>query len=149
MGGEGGVNPIGQPDRFIPVFFFERFPYSLCRLLQERSTSRPPAAILIVTLWEQHVALSSPARNAHEAFKSVGHQWTLPCEWHLGFGDVRPVEMLRSVLTANTVDVGKRITGIRTCARILESWNGSNCSPFHTGGYQTHLTGIPKKHTLC
>ena len=21
MGGEGGVNPIGQPDRFIPFFF--------------------------------------------------------------------------------------------------------------------------------
>ena len=57
--------------------------------------------------------------------------------------------MLRSVLAGNTVDVGKQITGIRTCALILESWNGSNCSPFHTGSYQTHLTGIPKKHTLC
>ena len=53
---------------------------------------------------------------------------SLPCEWHLGFGDVRPVEMLRSALAANTVDVGKQITGIRTWARILESWNGSNCS---------------------
>ena len=89
--------------------------------------SLPAAAILIVPLWDRHVALSS-ARNAHEAFKSVGQQWTLPCEWHLGLGDVRPVEMLRSALAANTVDVGKQITGIRTWARILESWNGSNCS---------------------
>ena len=27
MGAGGGVNPIGQPDRFIPVFFFVDFPY--------------------------------------------------------------------------------------------------------------------------
>ena len=26
-GGEGGVNPSGQPDRFFTVFFFDRFPY--------------------------------------------------------------------------------------------------------------------------
>ena len=26
MGGGGGVNPIGQPDRFITVFFFDDFP---------------------------------------------------------------------------------------------------------------------------
>ena len=26
-GGEGGVNPSGQPDRFFTVFIFEPFPY--------------------------------------------------------------------------------------------------------------------------
>ena len=34
--------------------------------------SEGPPAIVIVTLWKQQVVVSS-ARNAREAFKSVGH----------------------------------------------------------------------------
>ena len=50
-GGEGGVNPYGQPDRKKTVIFFDDFPKSLCSFYAKSGTNTNAICVNLIHIY--------------------------------------------------------------------------------------------------